>query len=91
MFRDASYLGLIKDFLGNLTLEDLRSLCSLQNLVLTERKQALKDELPEGESHEHVLPWEERTVEKTRELLEKTPVRTRSSREYFLMEAKINK
>lgn len=70
VFRDASYLGLIKDFLSNLTLEDLRSLCSLQNLVLTEREQALKDELPQGESHEHVLPWEERTVEKTRELLE---------------------
>jgi hypothetical protein len=80
LFRDASYLGLIEDFLSNLTLEDLGSLCSLQNLVLPEREESLKDELSQGESYEHVLPWEARTVEKTRELLEKTPVRTRFSK-----------
>jgi hypothetical protein len=60
---------LIKDLLGDLTLEDLRRLCLLENLILSERQEALKDELAQGEPHEHVLPWEERTVEKTRELL----------------------
>lgn len=60
---------MIKDLLGNLALEDLGSLCLLENLILSERQEALKDELAQGEPHEHVLPWEERTVEKTRELL----------------------
>jgi hypothetical protein len=60
---------LIKDLLGNLALEDLRGLCLLENLILSERQEALKYELAQGEPHEHVLPWEERTVEKTRELL----------------------
>lgn len=64
-----TYLALIKDLLGNLALEDLRSLCLLENLVLSERKEALKDELTQGEPHENVLPWEERTVKKTGELL----------------------
>lgn len=41
----------------------------MENLILSERQEALKDELAQGEPHEHVLPWEERTVEKTRELL----------------------
>jgi hypothetical protein len=64
-----TYLALIKDLLGDLALENLRGLCLLENLVLSERKEALKDELTQGEPHENVLPWEERTVKKTRELL----------------------
>jgi hypothetical protein len=65
---------LIKDLLGNLALENLRGLCLLKNLILSERKETLQDELAQGEPHEHVLPWEERTVEKTRELLVNTAV-----------------
>jgi hypothetical protein len=80
VFCDTTYLRLIEDLLSNLALEDLRGLCSLQNLVLTKREETLKDELPEGESHEHVLPWEERPVEETRKLLEKTLVRMRISK-----------
>jgi hypothetical protein len=60
--------------LGNLALENFRGLCLLKNLILSERKETLQDELAQGEPHEHVLPWEERTVEKTRELLVNTAV-----------------
>lgn len=81
-FRFAtSYLALIKDLLGNLALEDLGSLCVLKNLILSEREEALKDELAQGEPHEDVLPWEERTVEKTRELLVKDDCQSRLPKE----------
>lgn len=68
------YLGLIEDFLRNLTLDHLGRRRPLENLVLPKRQETLQDKLPQRESHEHVLPWEERTVEKTRKLLATTLV-----------------
>jgi hypothetical protein len=64
-----SYLTLVIDLLGDLPCENLGRISSLQNLVLTERKKALQDELPQGEAHKHVLPWEEWPIEKARQLL----------------------
>lgn len=63
------YLTLVKDLLRDFSRQNLRGLRSLQDLVLAKRQQTLQDKLPQRESHEHVLPWEERPVKKTRKLL----------------------
>lgn len=65
-----AYLALVIDLLRNFTLQDLGGLCLLKNLILAKRQQSFEDKLAQGKSDEHVLPWEERTVEKTRELLD---------------------
>lgn len=63
------YLTLVVDLLRDLTRKDLGRSLLLQNLVLTEGQNAFKKELTQGEPHEDVLPWEERPIEDTRELL----------------------
>ena len=65
-----SYLTLIIDLLSNLPFENLRGCCPLQKLVLPKGEEAFKDELAQRKAHQHVLPWEERAIEQTRELLE---------------------
>lgn len=63
------YLTLVIDLLRDLTRENLGRSLLLQNLVLTEGQNTFKKELTQGESHKDVLPWEERPVKDTRELL----------------------
>jgi len=63
------YLTLVIDLLRDLTRENLGRSLLLQNLVLTEGENTFKEELAQGEPHKDVLPWEERPIEDTRELL----------------------
>ena len=65
----AAYLTAIEDLLGHLFLQDLRRLCPLQHLVLTEGKKPLQDKLAQRKAHEDILPREEGAVEQTRQLL----------------------
>jgi hypothetical protein len=60
---------LVVDLLRDLACENLGRSLLLQDVVLTERQNTLKEELTQGEPHKDVLPWEERPIEDTRELL----------------------
>lgn len=53
-----SNLRFIEDLLGNLIGEDLRRFSLLQDLILTEREEALEEVLSKGEAHNELLPWE---------------------------------
>lgn len=62
-------LALVEDVLGDLELEDLGWLGPLEDAVLTEAEEALKDELGDGEADNQSLPREEGSVEKLCETL----------------------
>lgn len=53
-----SNLRFIEDLLGDLIGEDLWRFSLLQDLVLTEREEALKEVLSKGEADYELLPWE---------------------------------
>lgn len=64
-----AYLTLIVHLLRHLVLQDLGRLRVLQDLVLPERQESFQNVLAQRESNQDGLPWEERAVQKTRELL----------------------
>ena len=62
-------LALVEDILGNLELEDLGGLRLLENTVLTQAQETLKEELGDGEANDQSLPREEGSVEELCEAL----------------------
>ena len=58
-----SYLTLVEDLLVDFTLECLRRLRPLQDLVLTKREEGVKDKLPGVEAGNQLLPLKARAVD----------------------------
>ena len=62
-------LGLVVDFLGDFLLEDGGDLGALEDAVLAEGEERLKEPVADGETDDELLPGEERAVEGPREAL----------------------
>lgn len=65
-----TYLTFIVNLLGHLIFQNLRRLGMLEDLVLSQRKETLEDELCDRESDNHLLPGKQGPVEQTGEALE---------------------